>query len=277
MVPLRARVMTLEWAEGIPAGDDRQHRGRGARPARPRRTGAHTVSQPRPARRLLPRRHAPGQSEESPPTARSSSTISGSWAGSTNTPGGSTRRSSSASIRKDYRRVAEVHFEAGYRSRRQGYRRVRPCPAGRGENRSSAWTPTRISMARLLTYLFEVTERFGMENAHRADPACSAPWWLVEGVARTLHPQINIWEVARPVVESYIRQSIGPRGAERAIGAPARVLRALRTALAGAGGSRTHRAGQREPTRPASRGRDCGALDGRRRRDPGAGRPLPEA
>ncbi|MFO7771211.1 MAG: 2-polyprenylphenol 6-hydroxylase, partial [Roseovarius gahaiensis] len=34
---------------------------------------------------------------------------------------------------------------------------------------------------------------------------------VVEGVARSLSPQINIWQVARPVVEDYIRKNIGPR------------------------------------------------------------------
>jgi ubiquinone biosynthesis protein len=34
---------------------------------------------------------------------------------------------------------------------------------------------------------------------------------VVEGVARSLNPHINIWEVARPVVEDYIKKSIGPR------------------------------------------------------------------
>lgn len=34
---------------------------------------------------------------------------------------------------------------------------------------------------------------------------------VVEGVTRTLDPQINIWATARPVVETYIRSNIGPR------------------------------------------------------------------
>ena len=33
---------------------------------------------------------------------------------------------------------------------------------------------------------------------------------VVEGVARSLDPRINIWQVAKPVVEGYIRDSIGP-------------------------------------------------------------------
>ena len=33
---------------------------------------------------------------------------------------------------------------------------------------------------------------------------------VVEGVARSLDPHINIWQVARPVVEDYIKKSVGP-------------------------------------------------------------------
>jgi ubiquinone biosynthesis protein len=47
---------------------------------------------------------------------------------------------------------------------------------------------------------------------------------VVEGVARSLYPQINIWEVARPIVEDYIKQSIGPRAVLRDLGKTAQVL-----------------------------------------------------
>jgi ubiquinone biosynthesis protein len=73
----------------------------------------------------------------------------------------------SASSRRDYRRVAEVHFEAGYvpphpfvdafAQAIRADRRADPRPAGR-----------KISMARLLTLLFEVTEMFDMATRHRA-------------------------------------------------------------------------------------------------------------
>jgi len=47
---------------------------------------------------------------------------------------------------------------------------------------------------------------------------------VVEGVARSLDPQINIWQVARPVVEDYIRREMGPRAALRDLGQTAMVL-----------------------------------------------------
>ena len=47
---------------------------------------------------------------------------------------------------------------------------------------------------------------------------------VVEGVARSLDPRINIWEVARPVVEDYIRQSIGPKAVLADLSKTAQVL-----------------------------------------------------
>jgi ubiquinone biosynthesis protein len=82
---------------------------------------------------------------------------------------------------------------------------------------------SRISMARLLAYLFEVTERFGMET--RTDLILlQRTMVVVEGVARSLDPHINIWEVARPIVETYVRKSIGPQAILRDLLQTARVL-----------------------------------------------------
>ena len=47
---------------------------------------------------------------------------------------------------------------------------------------------------------------------------------VVEGVARSLNPHINIWHVARPVVEEYIRHSIGPRAFARDLVRTVRVI-----------------------------------------------------
>jgi len=46
---------------------------------------------------------------------------------------------------------------------------------------------------------------------------------VVEGVARSLNPRINIWEVAGPVVERYIRENVGPAALARDLLATARV------------------------------------------------------
>jgi len=82
---------------------------------------------------------------------------------------------------------------------------------------------TQISMGRVLTYLFDVTEQFGMETRTELI-LLQRTMVVVEGVARSLHPQINIWEVAHPIVEDYIKQSIGPKALMKDLLKTARVL-----------------------------------------------------
>jgi ubiquinone biosynthesis protein len=82
---------------------------------------------------------------------------------------------------------------------------------------------TQISMGRLLNYLFEVTEKFGMETRTELI-LLQRTMVVVEGVARSLNPHINIWQVAKPVVESYIRTSIGPQALLSDLAKTARVL-----------------------------------------------------
>ncbi len=125
-------------------------------------------------------------------------------------------------IRKDYRRVAEVHFEAGYvpsdRSVADFARALRAV----GEP-IFGMDASRISMARLLAYLFEVTERFGMETRTELI-LLQRTMVVVEGVARSLNPHINMWQSARPIVEPYIRKNVGPQAFLRDMIQTAQVL-----------------------------------------------------
>ncbi|TDL81534.1 2-polyprenylphenol 6-hydroxylase [Palleronia sediminis] len=112
-------------------------------------------------------------------------------------------------IRKDYRRVAEVHFEAGYVPPDRDIDEFARALRAVGEP-IFGMDATRISMGRLLNYLFEVTERFGMETRTELI-LLQRTMVVVEGVSRSLYPQINIWNVAQPIVEDYIRDNIGPK------------------------------------------------------------------
>lgn len=116
-------------------------------------------------------------------------------------------------IKRDYMRVAMVHFEAGYVPADQDVDEFARALRAVGEP-IFGMDATRISMGRLLSYLFDVTERFGMETRTELI-LLQRTMVVVEGVARSLSPQINIWEVARPVVEDYIRRSLGPRALAR--------------------------------------------------------------
>ncbi|MCF6444695.1 2-polyprenylphenol 6-hydroxylase [Nereida sp. MMG025] len=125
-------------------------------------------------------------------------------------------------IRKDYRRVAEVHFEAGYVPADRDIDEFARALRAVGEP-IFGMDASRISMGRLLSYLFEVTERFGMETRTELI-LLQRTMVVVEGVARTLNPKINIWEVAQPVVEDYIKESIGPKALAKDLLKTARVL-----------------------------------------------------
>ncbi|MEM9475474.1 MAG: 2-polyprenylphenol 6-hydroxylase [Pseudomonadota bacterium] len=125
-------------------------------------------------------------------------------------------------IRKDFRRVAEVHFEAGYVPADQDIDEFARALRSVGEP-IFGMDASRISMARLLTYLFEVTERFGMQTRTELI-LLQRTMVVVEGVARSLHPQINIWDTARPVVEKYIQENVGPKALLRDLAKTVRVL-----------------------------------------------------
>ncbi|PUB11793.1 2-octaprenylphenol hydroxylase [Yoonia sediminilitoris] len=125
-------------------------------------------------------------------------------------------------IRKDYQRVAEVHFEAGYVPANRDVDEFARALRAVGEP-IFGMDASRISMARLLNYLFEVTERFGMETRTELI-LLQRTMVVVEGVARSLDPHMNIWQVAKPVVEDYIKESIGPKALMRDLVKTARIL-----------------------------------------------------
>ena len=125
-------------------------------------------------------------------------------------------------IRRDYKRVAEVHFEAGYVPATQDVDEFARALRAVGEP-IFGMDASHISMGRLLNYLFEVTERFGMETRTELI-LLQRTMVVVEGVARSLHPEVNIWEVAKPVVEDYIKVSIGPRAVLGDLAKTAKVL-----------------------------------------------------
>jgi len=125
-------------------------------------------------------------------------------------------------IKRDYKRVAEVHFEAGYVPADRDVDEFARAIRAVGEP-IFGMDASHISMGNLLNYLFEVTERFGMETRTELI-LLQRTMVVVEGVARSLDPHINIWEVAQPVVEDYIKKSIGPRAIASDLMKTAKVL-----------------------------------------------------
>ena len=113
-------------------------------------------------------------------------------------------------ITRDYLRVAQVHFDAGYVPMDQD-------PANFAQALRAIGEPimdrdaSEISMARLLTQLFEVTAQFNMQAQPRL-LLLQKTMVVVEGVARTLNPNLNMWVTAEPVVRGWIGRKLGPIG-----------------------------------------------------------------
>lgn len=111
-------------------------------------------------------------------------------------------------LQKDYERVAAVHFEAGYVPADKNVADFAQALRAVGEP-IFGQDASQISMGRVLAYLFEVTERFGMRTRTELI-LLQRTMVVVEGVARSLDPNSNIWSAAKPVVEEWIRGNLGP-------------------------------------------------------------------
>ncbi len=113
-------------------------------------------------------------------------------------------------IRRDYQRVAEVHFEAGYVPAVHRVEDFAQAVRAIGEP-IHARTADQISMAKLLTLLFEVTALFDMRTRIEL-VMLQKTMVVVEGVARKLDPHLDMWATAEPVVGGWIAENLGPRG-----------------------------------------------------------------
>jgi ubiquinone biosynthesis protein len=125
-------------------------------------------------------------------------------------------------IKRDYRRVAEVHFEAGYVPRVHRIEDFAQAIRAIGEPIHSR-TADQISMAKLLTLLFEITGLFDMKTRVEL-VLLQKTMVVVEGVARTLDPKLNVWTTSEPVVGAWIEQNLGPVGKLRDAGRAASTL-----------------------------------------------------
>ena len=111
-------------------------------------------------------------------------------------------------LRRDYRRVAEVHFEAGYVPATAGVDDFAQALRAVGE--PIFGRPAReVSMGRLLGQLFEITALFDMHLRPEL-VLLQKTMVTVEGVARRLDPDSDIWEAARPVVQAWVARELSP-------------------------------------------------------------------
>jgi ubiquinone biosynthesis protein len=113
-------------------------------------------------------------------------------------------------ITRNYRRTAEVHFEAGYVPHQHSVESFAQAIRAIGEPIHNR-TAEEISMAKLLTLLFEVTGLFDMRTRPEL-LLLQKTMVVVEGVARSLDPKLDMWKTAEPVVREWIERNLGPAG-----------------------------------------------------------------
>jgi ubiquinone biosynthesis protein len=118
-------------------------------------------------------------------------------------------------ITQDYKRAAEVHFEAGWVPMNQSMELF--TQAARSIAEPIMGLPqNEISMARLLAQLFEVTEYFAMETQPQLIQL-QKTMLIVEGVGRNLNPNANMWFLAEPFIEKWMRENLGPKAQVKAV------------------------------------------------------------
>ena len=173
-------------------------------------------------------------------------------------------------ITRDYHRIAEVHFEAGYVPPHHSVESFAQAIRAIGEPIHNR-TAEEISMAKLLMLLFEVTGLFDMRTRPEL-MLLQKTMVVVEGVARSLDPKLDMWTVAEPVVREWIERHLGPagriEGAAEGAGEVGRFL-GERAGAARARGASGRAARRHHPRRPGA-----GAGDGRGDR-PRRGAPQP--
>jgi ubiquinone biosynthesis protein len=111
-------------------------------------------------------------------------------------------------ITRSYERSARVHFEAGYVPAHQDIHTFAQALRAIGEPLKDR-TADEISMGRVLGQLFEVTEMFDMKTRPEL-LLLQKTMVVVEGVARSLDPRLNMWDAAEPVVREWMSGQIGP-------------------------------------------------------------------
>jgi ubiquinone biosynthesis protein len=125
-------------------------------------------------------------------------------------------------ITRDYRRTAAVHFEAGYVPPHHSVEVFAQAMRAIGEPIHGR-TAREISMADLLGQLFAYTEVFDMQTRPEL-LLLQKTMVVVEGVARSLDPDLDIWSAAEPIAREWVETNYGVAGRLREAGEGAETL-----------------------------------------------------
>lgn len=114
-------------------------------------------------------------------------------------------------ITGNYRRVAEIHFEAGYVPPHHDVAEFATALRAVGE--PIRGLPVKdISIGQMLDGLFGITRDFDMQTQPHL-LLLQKTMVMVEGVATSLDPDINMWETSKPFVGEWLRSELGPEAA----------------------------------------------------------------
>ena len=114
-------------------------------------------------------------------------------------------------ITGNYRRVAEIHFEAGYVPPHHNVAEFATALRAVGEPMRGL--PVKdMSIGMMLDGLFSITRDFDMVTQPHL-LLLQKTMVMVEGVATSLDPEINLWDSAAPFVREWIRTELGPEAA----------------------------------------------------------------
>ncbi len=112
-------------------------------------------------------------------------------------------------IKRDYVKVAEVHFQAGLVPDTASKEEFAQALRSVGEP-IFGQSIKDISGGNLLSQLFEITEKFNMATQTQL-LLLQKTMVVVEGVARKLYPETNIWNVSKPILENWLESLKGPK------------------------------------------------------------------
>lgn len=111
-------------------------------------------------------------------------------------------------LTRDYKKVAEVHVSAGFVPAHKSVDEF--AQACRSIAEPILGKPiAEISLARLLGQLFRITETFEMQTQPQL-LLLQKSMLVAEGVGRNLAPETNMWELATPMVEGWMRDQLSP-------------------------------------------------------------------
>tara|TARA_B100001029_G_scaffold178740_1_gene186200 strand:+ start:1609 stop:3186 length:1578 start_codon:yes stop_codon:yes gene_type:complete len=111
-------------------------------------------------------------------------------------------------IKRDYKKVADVHIQAGLVPQNVQVDELAQALRSIGEP-IFGQSVKDISGGKLLTQLFEITEKFNMQTQPQL-LLLQKTMVVVEGVARKLNPDTNIWETSKPVLEKWLKETKDP-------------------------------------------------------------------